>query len=96
MKSHNFYLILQHFFYCWYFMVAPKAHWGVVTGLLLPPPPPPPGATPLAGCEGHYLLGGGAGAGAGQLEAVLATVTEDRVRLVVRQSKSLELEIYDR
>ena len=81
-------------------MVAPKAHWGVVTGLLLPTPSPPPGATPLAGCEGHYLLGGGAGAGAGagagQLEAVLATVTEDRVRLVVRQSKSLELEIYDR
>ena len=59
---------------------------------------PAPGATPLAGCEGHYLLGGGAGAGvgAGQLEAVLATVTEDRVRLVVRQSKSLELQIYDR
>ena len=77
-------------------MVAPKAHWGVVTGLVLPTPSPPPGATPLAGCEGHYLLGGGAGAGAGQLEAALATVTEDRVRLVVRQSKSLELEIYDR
>ena len=75
-------------------MVAPKAHWGVVTGLLLPTPSPPPGATPLPGCEGHYLLGGGAGAG--QLEAVLATLTEDRVRLVVRQSKSLELEIYDR
>ena len=77
-------------------MVAPKAHWGVVTGLVLPTPSPPPGATPLAGCEGHYLLGGGAGAGAGQLEAALATVTEDRVRLVVRQSKSLELQIYDR
>ena len=77
-------------------MVAPKAHWGVVTGLVLPTPSPPPGATPLAGCEGHYLLGGGAGAGAGQREAVLATLTEDRVRLVVRQSKSLELEIYDR
>ena len=90
--SLNFFI--DDLFYCWYFMVAPKAHWGVVTGLLLPTPSPPPGATPLAGCEGHYLLGGGAGAG--QREAVLATVTEDRVRLVVRQSKSLELEIYDR
>ena len=69
-----------------------RAHWGVVTGFLTPTssPPPPPACRPLAGVKAHHVL---------QSSADLDLVASQRpelVKLVVRQSKSLELAIYSR
>ena len=72
-----------------------KAHWGVVTGLLVPGPgPPPPWLTrgTLGGLSSHHLVT----QAVLEDEETLARVKEDRVKLVVRQSKTLELEIYNR
>ena len=73
-----------------------KAHWAVVTGLVVEAGPgsPQTGAS-LGGLSSHHLVT------RAMLEeeetlAHLATVNRDRVKLVVRQSKTLELEIYNR
>ena len=72
-----------------------KAHWGVVTGLLVPghgPPPPRLTRGTLGGLSSHHLVT----QAVLEDEETLARVKEDRVKLVVRQSKTLELEIYNR
>ena len=72
-----------------------KAHWGVVTGLLLPGPAPPHTRYTrgtLGGLTSYHLVTETLLAE----EETLARVKEGKVKLVVRQSKSLELELYDR
>ena len=69
-----------------------RAHWGVITGLITPSDSPPqPACRPLAGVKAHHIL---------QSSAALADSQRpelaELVRLVVRQSKSLELAIYSR
>ena len=72
-----------------------KAHWGVVTGLLVPGPGPPPPRLDkgtLRGLSSYHLIT----EALLEEEETLARVKEDRVKLVVRQSKTLELELYNR
>ena len=71
-----------------------KAHWGVVTGLLLPGPAPHTRYTQgtLGGLSSYHLVT----ETLLEEEETLARVKEGKVKLVVRQSKSLELELYDR
>jgi len=72
-----------------------KAHWGVVTGLLLPSPAAPHTRYTqgtLGGLSSYHLVT----ETLLEEEETLARVKEGKVKLVVRQSKSLELELYDR
>ena len=75
-----------------------RAHWGVVTGLLLPRPGRHAHplsqltAGTLGGLSSYHLVT----QGLLEDEEALSRVEEGKVQLVVRQSKSLELEIYDR
>ena len=67
-----------------------RAHWGVVTGLIAPTSSPPPTCRPLPGVRGHYLLQSST-----DLQLSECQIT-DLVKVVVRQSKSLDLAIYSR
>ena len=67
-----------------------RAHWGVLTGLITPTSSPPPTSRPLAGVRGHHVLQSSADL------RMADSQSTDLVKVVVRQSKSLDLAIYSR
>merc|ERR1711976_93211 len=69
-----------------------KAHWGVITGILLPTKSKPhnENCSKMEGFNGYYQLS------SVQIEDTSKEIVEDQVKVVVRQSKTLELEFYNR
>ena len=68
-----------------------RAHWGVVTGIITPSSSPPTQASALSGHPAYHLL-----QSEGDMEDPEEADRSDLVRLIVRQSKSMELAIYSR
>ena len=70
-----------------------KAHWGIISGLLLPSPKLPKlfKTSKISGFDNYYLLNPDC-----DIAGVVAEVNDTSAKLIVRQSKSLELEFYSR